>query len=72
MPTATDDLRQWAIERFGSIDLFAPIEWLKAQGFELLESFSWVPPNGGDSISDDEWKAIDFLMQEWDFEGVVF
>lgn len=73
MPQASDELRAWAIERFGSLDSDPVIQWLEAQGFELhADSFGWkVPPKLDRPLSSDESKAISFLIREWDFSGLI-
>lgn len=68
MPQATDELRDRITLRFGGIDAGVVVKWLKDHDWELTHDYSWKKPNH--VITKEEWEAIDFLIQEWDFGGV--
>lgn len=61
MPTASDELRA----EFG-IDDAPVIDYLRAKGFKLLPSYSWLIPEGVGMTAKD-YRAIKFLCDEWDF-----
>jgi hypothetical protein len=70
MPQASCELRQWATDKFGDIDLKGPIDFLQERGFELLPNFTWKLPHVGYAPNVEETKALWFLVSEWDFGGI--
>lgn len=68
MPQATDELRRWAEEKFGTLDCCVVQEWLEARGFKLSQAWVWSRP--ARPISAEERDAIEFLIQEWDYGGI--
>lgn len=76
MPQATDELRAKIVARFGSIDCGPVVDWLRARGFTLTPDWLWDLPvsratNGSMNLTDEECDAINFLVDEWDFGGVI-
>lgn len=66
MPTASEELRNFARKHFGSLDCGAVEDVLKRNGFWLTSEFTWKrtrPPN------EFEWNCINFLIEEWDYNG---
>lgn len=74
MPQASNELRRWAMDKFGSIDSGPVVEWLEAQGFELLPTFEWLQVGSALTrlLTNDELQAFQFLMDEWDFNFPEF
>jgi hypothetical protein len=76
MPQASDELRDYIIEKFGDIDCGAPEQFLEKKGWTLANdgSWTWSKPgfnrNNLDDIPEDEWLCILFLVHEWDYGGV--
>lgn len=66
MPQASDELRQWAEAKFGSIDESGPEEFLKSKGWSE-NNWRMTSPMDLRWVSEDEWKAIQFLIFEWDY-----
>jgi hypothetical protein len=48
------------------------ISYLEGQGFTLTKQWDWIKPTADHAISEREGSAIDYLIDEWDFGGVVF
>lgn len=69
MPQATDELREWATKRFGDIDAFGPQEFLREHGFTLTKEYWWEVP--ARELTADEWRALEFLYDEWDYGWIV-
>lgn len=76
MPSASDELRDRMGQRFGDrIDDRGPIRFLMAASYEAREDFCWGARPGvrtEDDITPEEAECILFLIEEWDFGGVVF
>ena len=70
MPQATPMERRWAIAKFGDIDTGPIIEWLEKQGFKLRKDWRWQAPAGREPTQE-EIRAVCFLVDEWDFGGIV-
>lgn len=64
MPQASEELRSKMRARFDSIDIFAPLQYLKNSGWSESKGHL-SPPNA--PITDDEWECVDFLCEEWDY-----
>lgn len=63
MPQATDELRaEWGIETEKAL------YFLRAAGYRLTNSWTWVPPRR--ESTEMELRAIEYLIQEWDFGGI--
>lgn len=44
--------------------------WLEARGYVLLSSFYWTHPTRSNPTPE-EWEAIDYLIDEWDYGGFI-
>jgi len=69
MPTASKELREKMIERFGNIDIFGPQEYLINKGY-ILNNYEWIISPDIESFADipeEDWDCIDFLIDEWDY-----
>jgi len=55
--------------RFGSPDTDLMIRFLTTRGFTLTRQWEWIAPDR--DIAEDEGEVIAFLVDEWDFGGVV-
>lgn len=65
MPQASDELRKkWGI------DDGKATKFLKDAGFILNRDWSWTSPKPENEITEDEWGAISFMIQEWDYGGL--
>jgi len=66
MPQATAELsKEWD----GPMEDVA-LAYLKKRGYRLTRGWEWVPPNGI-AVSTKDFSAITFLVQEWDFGGII-
>ncbi len=66
MPQATPDLRaEWP----GGDD--EAISYLEGRGFTLTKQWEWIKPTPDHEISMREALAITYLIDEWDFGGVL-
>lgn len=47
--------------------------FLEERGFILTESWEWIAPDGKtlETIDQDEWMHVLYLIQEWDFGGLT-
>lgn len=47
--------------------------YLKEQGFTLNRDWTWYHPKRPDleSLTEEEWSAIIYLIQEWDYGSLV-
>lgn len=67
MPQATDEARaEWN----GPSDETA-IKFLKSAGYVLDRSWCWVRPRPDYEPTDKEISAAIFLIDEWDFGGIL-
>lgn len=71
MPTASDFDRARMRKWFGSIDEYGPETFLKSRGYILTKGWCWVKPVPSHHISDEEYHCLEFLMDEWDYGGLV-
>lgn len=69
MPQATEELRQkWGGVRGVGED--KAIGHLLKRGYTLTSDYCWFKPIEID-ITLDDTEAIDFLIQEWDYGGLI-
>lgn len=49
------------------------IAYLEEKGYELTKDWLWKPPVGitYESMSEEEYRHIQYLIEEWDFGGLV-
>lgn len=75
MPQARPELRLRMGELFGDpISDVGPTQFLLLQGFALTPGYTWMPPIDRpkwDQLTDDEQDCVRFLIEEWDFGGVI-
>jgi hypothetical protein len=45
--------------------------FLKAAGYYLRSDFHWTMPDPLHVPSEDELSAVTFMMQEWDYGGII-
>ena len=70
MPTASPELRAiWHDHPDGGD--FAAQAFLRERGFKLTRGWQWIKPTPNHQITQEEMNAIDYLVYEWDFDGVV-
>lgn len=63
MPSATKELQdEWVEDNLA-------VRFLEGRGFKLTSRWTWVEPEGHEATAE-EWRAIDYLFQEWDFGGL--
>lgn len=69
MPQASDEDRA----RWGGRDGIGEekaMDYLESRGFRLTRQWHWIKPDGH-IMTDDDWGAINFLIDEWDFGGLA-
>lgn len=74
MPQASDDLRDKITARFGSLDDGGPIRALQEAGYKPTDDFCWRLRPGLTSVEEipeAEADLLFFLIEEWDFGGVI-
>lgn len=72
MPQASDELRAKMISRFGDIGDWGPTKYLIQRGWHLQRDWKWYKPgHSAPTMTDDEWDCALFLVEEWDYGGVV-
>jgi hypothetical protein len=65
MPSASDELRaEWGGQ--DGIGEDKAMAFLKEKGWHLSETWYYNHPTGHEP-TEEEWRALDFLIQEWDF-----
>ena len=47
------------------------IKFLEDRGYRLTARWRWARPTLEHVVTEDEWRAINYLVMEWDFDGVV-
>ncbi len=63
MPSTTPERSdKWKSEGFA-------VSYLAGRGFRLTSDWLWVPPER--ELFDDEVDAIIYLIEEWDYGGLV-
>jgi hypothetical protein len=71
MPSASNELRAKITSRFGSLDDGNVIKYLESKGWTLDRNWTWSKPGQNlQSMPDDEYECVLFLVREWDFGGV--
>ena len=74
MPSAEGWLADKIRAKYGSIDDAGPTKLLHDAGYVLREDWHWDPKPGVTDYPDmtqDEYEAMLFLLQEWDFGGLI-
>jgi len=69
MPSSSDEERQWAESKFGTIDSEPITVWLEGRGFVLTPDWEFFLP--GRHPQGEEVRALWFLVEEWDFGFMV-
>lgn len=70
MPQASDEQRfRWGGE--DGIGEDKAIAYLQACGYVLRRNWTWIPPSPWHHPSPSELDALWFLIDEWDFGGVI-
>jgi hypothetical protein len=47
------------------------ISFLQEKGFKLTKKWAWIKPSPTYVLTEDDWLAIEFLIDEWDFDGLA-
>lgn len=47
------------------------IKYLQDRGYRLDRRWSWVPPHAGHVPTERERSAVRYLIDEWDFGGII-
>lgn len=71
MPTSSDRQRELMTQWFGDVDTDGPMRFLKARGWVCNAAWCWEKPTPSYRYSVYEEECIHFLMDEWDFGGIV-
>ena len=71
MPSASDEDRALMTKWFGSIDTHGPEAFLKSHGYVLTKDWCWVKPTPSHEISAIEDACLWFLLEEWDYGGLI-
>ena len=72
MPQASDELRARMKLRFGDeISDIGPMNYLEACGFRQTRGGLWHLPSPNYKPNADELEALQFLMDEWDYGGLI-
>lgn len=66
MPSTTPERRQ----RWPGHDSQA-ICYLQGHGFTLTPQWYWIQPTKGHKLTEKEQDAIIYLIEEWDFGGLL-
>lgn len=66
MPQASKELR----DEWPGWDTQA-INHLRDRGYRLTRSADWVSPPGNHEVTERDWSAIQYLIDEWDYGGLV-
>lgn len=66
MPQATEELRR----RWDGPSEEKALRHLESKGFLLTRGWDWVGPHGYEPTEED-LSAIQFLIEEWDFGGLL-
>jgi hypothetical protein len=65
MPRASDELRA----KFPGSDTQA-LALLESRGYKM-KGHAWALPSPGYVMKEDEADAVDYLCDEWDYNGVI-
>ncbi len=52
-------------------DCSVAIEYLENRGYKLTKDRWWIPPTEAHQPTEEESEAMDYLILEWDFGGLV-
>lgn len=66
MPSATPELQA----KWPGMDREA-MQFLEAAGYTLTPGWEWIKPNPGHPPTEREISAMQYLIDEWDFGGMV-
>lgn len=70
MPQATEELRsKWGGQQGVGEDKAE--DFLKERGYKLTRQWLWEKPTPAHTPTDEELEAMAFLIQEWDYGGLV-
>lgn len=78
MPQTSKDVQQ-IIDRWFPRKEHLPYEtqdnhcmaYLESHGWKLTRLFEWEPPVPAHTVSYFEWICIKYLIEEWDFGGII-
>lgn len=70
MPQASDEDRERYRRQFGDILCQHGIKRLEEKGYTLTEDWLWIPPVNHEP-TEYELFIIGFLIDEWDFGGIL-
>lgn len=70
MPQASDEQRAaWGgVQGVGDDKA---LDYLKERGFVLTRQWEWRKPTPDHEMTDEDWGAISFLIDEWDYGGLT-
>ncbi len=72
MPSASDELREFAMKTFGSLDSSGPEDFLRSRKFILHPFWNWTKSGTTyANMEQDEYLCILFLHDEWDYGSFV-
>lgn len=73
MPTSSDELRDLMGLLFDGerISDTPPTKFLEARGYTLRGDWCWELPTPTHSITEKEMLCLRFLIEEWDFGGII-
>lgn len=72
MPQTTEAMNVLMRSWFGSgTDETGPIEFLESHGYVLTRDWLWRLPTPAHTVNREEYACIRFLVEEWDFGGIV-
>lgn len=70
MPQASDEQRrQWGDN--GGVGEQKAIAHLEGRGFVLTRQWTWIKPTPDYQLDNDDWGAVGFLIDEWDWGGLA-
>jgi hypothetical protein len=73
MPQASDELRElinFICPNNGMSDE-GPVKFLVERGYKLRDNYEWDMPKEEHWVSDKELLCLRFLVEEWDYGGIV-
>lgn len=47
------------------------IQFLESHGYTLTKQWFWIKPTPSHNTSQDEFNCLKYLVDEWDFGGIV-
>ena len=70
MPQASDEQRaEWGTD--GGCGDEKATTFLQSCGWTLTHSWEWRKPSPDHIVTDDEWGAIEFMIDEWYYGGIA-